>query len=102
MKFEKNISGFEVLHLSVLKSSKKQPQTSPILIEKAVYLDVSLRRKGLFTFLYSYTGGPKVSGHTSGLIPPLCFILEGYCFVDGILYLLVRGSRRQNFKIRIS
>ena len=29
--------------------------------------------------------GPKVS------IPPPCFIFEGCCFADGILYLLVRG-----------
>ena len=47
-------------------------------------------------------GGPKVSLHTLGLIPTSCFILEGCCFADGILYLLVRGFRRQNLKIRIS
>ena len=47
-------------------------------------------------------GGPKVSLHTLGLIPTWCFILEGCCFADGILYLLVRGFRRQNLKIRIS
>ena len=45
-------------------------------------------------------GGAKVSGHTLGLITPSCFILEGCCFADGILYLLVRGFRRQNLKIR--
>ena len=45
--------------------------------------------------------GPKVSTHTLGLIPPPCFIFEGCCFADGILYLLVRGFRRQNLKIRI-
>ena len=28
-------------------------------------------------------------------------ILEGCCFADGILYLLVRGFRRKNLKIRI-
>ena len=28
-------------------------------------------------------GGPKVSLHTLGLIPTLCFILEGCCFADG-------------------
>ena len=37
--------------------------------------------------------GPKVSTHTLGLIPPPCFIFEGCCFADGILYLLVRGFR---------
>ena len=47
-------------------------------------------------------GGPKVSLHTLGLIPTSCFILEGCCFADGILYLLVLGFRRQNLKIRIS
>ena len=47
-------------------------------------------------------GGPKVSLHKLGLIPTSCFILEGCCFADGILYLLVRGFRRQNLKIRIS
>ena len=47
-------------------------------------------------------GGPKVSLHTFGLIPTSYFILEGCCFADGILYLLVRGFRRQNLKIRIS
>ena len=47
-------------------------------------------------------GGPKVSLHTLGLIAPPCFILEGCCFADGILYLLVLGFRRQNLKIRIS
>ena len=47
-------------------------------------------------------GGPKVSLHTLGLIAPSCFILEGCCFADSILYLLVRGFRRQNLKIRIS
>ena len=47
-------------------------------------------------------GGPKVSLHTLGLIPTSCFILEGCCFADGILYLLVRGFRRQTLKIRIS
>ena len=36
-------------------------------------------------------GGPKVSLHTLGLIPTSCFTLEGCCFADGILYLLVRG-----------
>ena len=46
-------------------------------------------------------GGAKVNGHTLGLIPPSCFIFEGCCFADGILYLLVRGFRRQNLKIRI-
>ena len=49
-----------------------------------------------------YTGGSKVSLHTLGLIPTSCFLLEGCCFSDGILYLLVRGFRRQKFKIRIS
>ena len=44
-------------------------------------------------------GGPKVSTHTLGLIPPSCFILEGCCFADNILYLLVRGFRRKNLKI---
>ena len=47
------------------------------------------------------TGGSKVSTHTLGLIPQPCFIFEGCCFADGILYLPVRGFRRQNFKIRI-
>ena len=37
--------------------------------------------------------GPKVSTHTLGLIPPPCFIFDGCCFADGILYLLVRGFR---------
>ena len=51
---------------------------------------------------YYIQGGPKVSLHTLGLIPTSCFILGGFCFADGILYLLVRGFRRQNLKIRIS
>ena len=38
-------------------------------------------------------GGPKVSTHTLGLIPPPCFIFEGCCFADGILYLFVREFR---------
>ena len=50
---------------------------------------------------YILQGGPKVSLHTLGLIPTSCFLLEGCCFSDGILYLLVRGFRRQKFKIRI-
>ena len=59
----------------------------------------TLGREILFFFLQ---GGPKVSLHTLGLIPTSCFILGGCCFADGILYLLVRGFRRQNVKIRIS
>jgi len=47
-------------------------------------------------------GGPKVSTHTLGLIAQPCSTFEGCCFADGILYLLVRGFRRQNLKIRIS
>ena len=39
------------------------------------------------------TGEPKVSTHTWGLIPPPCFIFEGCCFADGIMYLLVRRFR---------
>ena len=39
--------------------------------------------------------------HTLGLIPPSCFIFEGCCFADGILYLLVQGFRHQNLKFRI-
>ena len=46
-------------------------------------------------------GGPKVSTHTLGLIALLCFTFEGCCFADGILYVLVRGFRRQNLKIRV-
>ena len=53
-------------------------------------------------FNVNIQGGPKVSTHTLGLIAPPCFIFEGCCFADGILYLLVRGFRRQNLKIRIS
>ena len=45
-------------------------------------------------------GGPKVSTHTLGLIAPPCFTFEGCCFADGILYLPVRGFRRQYLKIR--
>ena len=52
--------------------------------------------------LFELQGGPKVSLHTLGLIEPSCFIFEGCCFADSILYLLVRGFRRQNLKIRIS
>ena len=33
--------------------------------------------------------------HTLGLIPPPCFIFEGCCFANGILYLLVRGFRHK-------
>ena len=53
--------------------------------------------------LYNYIqGGPKVSLHMLGLIPMSCVLLEDCCFADGILYLLVRGFRCQNLKIRIS
>ena len=54
-----------------------------------------------FTACLNIQGGPKVSTHTLGLIAPPCFTFEGCCFADGILYLLVRGFRRQNLKIRI-
>ena len=40
-------------------------------------------------------GGAKVSGHTFGLIPPSCFILEGCCFADGILYLNVPSDLKK-------
>ena len=40
-------------------------------------------------------GGAKVSGHTFGLIPPSCFILEGCCFEDGILYLNVPSDLKK-------
>ena len=46
-------------------------------------------------------GGPKVNTHTLGLIAPPWFTFEDCYFADGVLYLLVRGFRRQNFKIRI-
>ena len=52
-------------------------------------------------FLDLIQGGPKVSLHTLGLIAPPFFTFEGCCFANDILYLLVRGSRRQNLKIRI-
>ena len=56
----------------------------------------------IFIFFLEYIqGGPKVSTHTLGLIAPPCFTFEGCCFADGILYLLVRGFRRQNLEIRI-
>ena len=58
----------------------------------------------IFVGIYLYTGWTKswkVSTHTLGLIAPPCFTFEGCCFADGILYLLVRGFRRQNLKIRI-
>ena len=44
-------------------------------------------------------GEVSVQMQTFGLIPPPCFIFESFCFADGILYLLVRGFRRQNSKI---
>ena len=54
------------------------------------------------TLKYIYLlGGTKVSTHTFGFIAPPCFIFEGCCFADGILYLVVRGFGRQNVKIRI-
>ena len=58
--------------------------------------------EAIFNISLLIQGGPKVSLHTLGLIPTSCFILKGCCFADGILYLLVRGFRRQNLKIRIS
>ena len=64
-------------------------------------LEVPAVGTGSTSILY-IQGGPKVSLHTLGLIPTSCFKLEGCCFADGILYLLVRGFRRQNLKIRIS
>ena len=47
-------------------------------------------------------GGGGVAKSQFSYIPTSCFILEGRCFADGILYLLVRGFSRQNLKIRIS
>ena len=44
-------------------------------------------------------GGQKSVGKRFGLIPPPCFIFERCCFADSILYLPVRGFRRQRFKI---
>ena len=49
MKFEKNISGFASLCSRLIQ---EQSQTSPSLMEEVVYLDVSLRLRGLFTFVY--------------------------------------------------
>ena len=74
-----------------------------MLLGCTVHLDFDHSAKS--TPMRCYTdvqGGPKVSLHTLGLIAPSCFIFEGCCFADSILYLLVRGFRRQNLKIRIS
>ena len=58
----------------------------------SVALSTSLISRKIQTFslqLIKIQGGPKVSTHTLGLIPPPCFIFEGCCFADGILYLFV-------------
>ena len=67
-------------------------------------MDISDHKIYVHNILYVHNiqGGAKVSLHSLGLIPTSCIILEGFCFADGILYLLVRGFRRQNLKIRIS
>ena len=62
----------------------------------------ALKYKSRRSYTTIIQSGPKVSLHTLGLIAPPCFIFEGCCFADSILYLLVRGFRRQNLKIRIS
>ena len=52
-------------------------------------------------FNVNIQGGPKVNFHTLGLIAPPWFTFDDCYFADGVLYLLVRGFRRQNLKIRI-
>ena len=43
-------------------------------------------------FTQKYRWGPKVSTHTLGLIPPQCFIFEGYSFADGAVYISAKSK----------
>ena len=79
-----------------------QAQPAQVNIVKICHIFGYVVTRQYLVMSYIIQSGPKVSLHTLGLIAPPCFIFEGCCFADSILYLLVRGFRRQNLKIRIS